>query len=590
MADPVGSFQAGMNSTLTTINALDQMKERRDEAPLRKRMLEQHVESGDLQIAQQQRQQAKEDKQERFNTVVRPHLAVVEGALERSAAAHAKGGEYLWSDDEVRSFQFVHGEAHSIPNNKEDFDRWAGAQKYVSDYLAKNGEAIQKANGVIQDKEFLSKFQQSTMAYLQDGKTWKDPYGNGSDKCKVDLDRAVVSNGMVRFGATFTSDVYEGQKMAHLGDGRPYFGATVPAGATQGNINLSQRPVVGHADGSISTVLTKGFGIGGKEVLLPTVGSDGKMLTDKEAKQRYKSGPDAGKHLGIFNNIQDANKYAEALHNDPIWQKDLDQYTKTLQDTQDGKKRVDQRPITIGMNPDSQAPVQPFVMSHLEFTVKAHDKLLDAYNMVLAQRPGYWEDYDKKKAAKAEGVQISKTLKGVTDAADYDELSRPKQAGRVMSALLESGVKPSEAGTIADKVTKPDRGEKKLTKTTREIKSKGQIITQESNDNGETWHGIATSPQFRPKEKKEGDGTKEESRQEKKESGMKKDVQAAIHQKFGGSTAAKDYNDLMVNAKPEQQKMIKDIEKRAMAIMKKNKGIDAWDAMNQAAEERRTKK
>jgi hypothetical protein len=216
-------------------------------------------------------------------------------------------------------------------------------------------------------------------------------------------------------------------------------------------------------------------------------------------------------------------------------------------------------------------------MSHLEFTVKAHDKLLDAYNMVLAQRPGYWEDYDKKKAAKAEGVQISKTLKGVTDAADYDELSRPKQAGRVMSALLESGVKPSEAGTIADKVTKPDRGEKKLTKTTREIKSNGRIITQESNDNGETWHGIATSPQFRPKEAKEP--------KEPKEKDTSKSLEDLAHQDYGNLTGDKNYKDMMTNMKPAQKEVIRSLKVKAQAIKAKNPKLSIEEAWKQAKEE-----
>lgn len=78
-----------------------------------------------------------------------------------------------------------------------------------------------------------------------------------------------------------------------------------------GNIDLSKRPVVRNADGSISTVRSIGVEFDGKEILLPTVSEDGKILTEQQAIEQYRR---TGKHLGKFSTVDAANAYAEAIH------------------------------------------------------------------------------------------------------------------------------------------------------------------------------------------------------------------------------------------------------------------------------------
>src|SRR5690606_29490157 len=80
-----------------------------------------------------------------------------------------------------------------------------------------------------------------------------------------------------------------------------------------GNINLQNRPRVKNSDGSISTVRSMSFEEDGKEVLIPTVSDDGKILSDDAAIALYRK---TGKHLGKFGSVDAANKYAESLHND----------------------------------------------------------------------------------------------------------------------------------------------------------------------------------------------------------------------------------------------------------------------------------
>jgi len=79
----------------------------------------------------------------------------------------------------------------------------------------------------------------------------------------------------------------------------------------QGNIDLTNRPVVRNADGTVSTVRSISVEIDGQEVLIPTVSDDGRILSDQEAVQQYRR---TGRHLGKFNSVKAANRHARRIH------------------------------------------------------------------------------------------------------------------------------------------------------------------------------------------------------------------------------------------------------------------------------------
>lgn len=78
-----------------------------------------------------------------------------------------------------------------------------------------------------------------------------------------------------------------------------------------GNINLFNRPVVRNSDGSISTVRSMSFNDGNREVLVPTVSNDGRIMSDRQAVENYYN---TGQYLGKFSNPNRATNYAQALH------------------------------------------------------------------------------------------------------------------------------------------------------------------------------------------------------------------------------------------------------------------------------------
>jgi hypothetical protein len=78
-----------------------------------------------------------------------------------------------------------------------------------------------------------------------------------------------------------------------------------------GNIDLTQRKPVPMPGGGFGTVKSMGVNINGEEVLIPTIGPDGRLMTPDEAIQQYLL---SGQHLGKFRTPAESTAAGQTIH------------------------------------------------------------------------------------------------------------------------------------------------------------------------------------------------------------------------------------------------------------------------------------
>lgn len=90
---------------------------------------------------------------------------------------------------------------------------------------------------------------------------------------------------------------------------------------TPGNINLSKRKSVKLKSGEIATIRSISIPVddrkpAGRQVIIPTIGPKGEKWSDRKAIKEYSKpvSEGGGRHLGIAQNVSEAEKLAQRLH------------------------------------------------------------------------------------------------------------------------------------------------------------------------------------------------------------------------------------------------------------------------------------
>lgn len=146
-----------------------------------------------------------------------------------------------------------------------------------------------------------------------------------------------------------------------------------------GNVDMGTRPRVKNADGTTSTVRSISANIDGREVLIPTVSDDGRVLSNEDAIASYQR---TGKHLGMFDTPENATAFAQKLH---------ESEAAKLSAAPDGWTPVSSLPPDRRANPNAKPPSAEDFTPSTGWPAKIGDVALGALKGVGSTAAGLGE-------------------------------------------------------------------------------------------------------------------------------------------------------------------------------------------------------
>lgn len=210
-----------------------------------------------------------------------------------------------------------------------------------------------------------------------------------------------------------------------------------PAGMiAPGNIDLGNRPVVRNNDGTISTVRSISIGEDGREVLIPTVSNDGRIMSDDEAVATYRR---TGQNLGTFDSPASATAYAQTLH-----EQQAATYAAPPVPQPDPRRASGQQPA-LGAVPEQAASPLFAKAAGGRFEARAPTTREEAIAVLKAARDGMLTPEQTAKAGEYEKAALAK---GQLTPDEQKYLSGPRFVEGPGGALLDpqgsfSGANPN---------------------------------------------------------------------------------------------------------------------------------------------------
>lgn len=214
-------------------------------------------------------------------------------------------------------------------------------ERYINEVLGGQGQPVQPSQASTSApktrqqilQEYRNGIQKSAApsttsspVYSPDGAFFpkKNPYEGTTTKRPNPFEKVPYSDPLARAFNEKTGwrdpgmqALYELAERVQAQNNRKNFASNDPIGRMgAGNIDLYNRPQYRQPDGSLSTVNSISIGTDEGEVLIPTIGRDAKgnpvQWTDDEAIENFFR---TGEYLGKFKTPEEADRYAEMLHN-----------------------------------------------------------------------------------------------------------------------------------------------------------------------------------------------------------------------------------------------------------------------------------
>jgi len=557
-----------------------EMEIRKEDATRRRKLSDQN----DIMFQRKQQLWAEEDKKKQLKET----LGLFEGAAIESDAASKENRTPNFSSDQQKAI--IELLKKNPVHNENDVSGTVDAIQGIQSFMKQYGQEIMANGGKLDRAKFPELFTQFEKVFESQLNKGTDKNGlTTKDGVKKQIQSVIVdpNDQSLIFNLSVKSPVKEGQTFKQPPGKPPKFVVSTdrPGMVEVGNIDLSKRPVVRNADGSVSTVRPILFkDDDGEEIVIPTISDDGKQMTDQEAISQYKK---TGNNLGKFDNAINANAYMEKLSAEQSKYPDVMKYDATGQTETEYTA-----PITAGRDSDQNAQIIKLPIPILDAYLSSNLKLGSIAQQLRAQLGDskYFDMIQGQKVKAQEGKAVKEALKGLSLTKADDKRKFIEKLPDVMSIVDKTkmadslwsksgtglssaaGKEMSDRAKISTEYGEDSTQMKQFDKIAGEIRNKGKKTLDPNS---------LSSKRFIADQQQDA----EKSLLEYSKSLISEDLDTMKKEAIGKSKSL----DAVMKEIPEAERaMLKDIRKKMLKFI--DEGMTAAEAFSKAKKESSVKK